>query len=989
MRNTMFSAPGALPAWLTVAASVLLPSAASVGEEPQQSSFSPRKRILWTTSNIQGTPEPPPPYRIERVFAGLKFNEPVYLIAEPGSGHFLLVERKGKVYRFADRPDVDKAKPVLDLGHETYSLAFHPNYADNGVVFVFRNLLKDGRNWKNRISRFRVHRSGEWKIDPKSEVILLEWKARGHNGGDMAFGPDEMLYITSGDGETGVDDPDPEMTGQDLSDLRGGILRIDVDRRDRGKNYAIPADNPFIRWEGARPELWAFGLRNPWRFSFDRQSGRMWIGDNGEETWESIYLGRRGANYGWSVLEGSHPFNLARLAAPIPFEQPVVEHSHAESRSIMGGRVYRGRRFGQLQGVYVYGDHETGKVWGLRYEDGQLTWHRELADTKRKIIAFAEDQDGELLIVTLGGEIFRLAANEAPHNASRFPTRLSETGLFDSTAEHRPAPGLIPYDVNAPAWADGASIERFIALPGETQIQFENQRGWRFPDGAVLVQTFSLPAQSGGVRQRIETRLLHRHAGEWYGYSYRWNDEQTDATLVPAGGDSRKYDTGPVAGVPENERRKNLRTWHFPSRAQCIVCHSLWGPRYVIGVSTAQMNRSFDYGGERANQIDLLARLGIFEKPPPKAAEELPRLADPADESAALDGRARSYLHANCAHCHRYGGTGNARMRLGFDRPEKELRLFDVPPEHGDFGLTDAKLVAPGHPEWSVLLYRMAKLGRGHMPHLGASVIDPDGLSLIHAWIKQQEDGGAKPAIDDKLLKALRLLRDDAQPPEVRKRQVSRILSSTSGAMLLVDAIDQQRVGRSVKDAAIAAATKHPSPHVRDLFQRFLPEALRPKTLGDAIDPQQILSLRGNADEGRRLFFSAAALQCKSCHQVDGRGVATGPDLSRLAKRTTRAELLESLLEPSKVIEKDFQAYVVSTADGRLYSGLLMMKDEEKLLIKDARDNEIRIPAGEVESVKPQRQSLMPRGLLRNLTAQEAADLVEFLHALNATGSGE
>ncbi len=933
--------------------------AAVATAEHGNSFFNTHKRIPWTTSRIHGTPEPPPPFRIERVFPKLSFNEPVYLIAEPGSDRLIVVERKGKIFRFDDNPNVDKAELYLDLGDETYSLAFHPKYAENGIIFVFRNLLKDGSNWKNHISKFRTTLDERHAVEPKSEEVLIEWTARGHNGGDMAFGPDGMLYLTSGDGETGVDDPDPTETGQDLSDLRGGILRIDVDRRDGDRPYTIPPDNPFIHWKGARPELWAFGLRNPWRFSFDRETGRMWIGSNGEETWESIYLGKRGANYGWSVLEGSHPFNLARKPAPVPFELPIAEHSHAEARSIMGGIVYHGTRLKELQGVYVYGDHETGKVWGLRYDSNRVTWHKELADTNRKIISFAEDHDRELLVVTFGGEIFRLAPN-AETTVPGFPRRLSETGLFASVAEHCPAAGLIPYSINAPAWSDGASIERFIAIPDTAQIKYQNERGWEFPDGTVLVQSFSLPGEKGD--KWVETRLLHRLRNEWHGYSYRWNDEQTDATLVAKEGEMREYEVGRTAspsadGVDKSTIRPTSQTWHFPSRAQCIVCHSLWGPRYVIGISTPQMNRNYDYGVLTENQIGLFARLEIFENPPTQQPSELSRLADPADAQNDLNRRARSYLHANCAHCHRYGGTGNARMRLGFDAKDDEMRIFDVPPEHGSFGLTDARLIAPGSPQRSVILYRMAKLGRGRMPHLGSQIIDTDGLALIWDWIAGNSTTGDKP--------------------------LDETLTTTSGALSVLHAIDQNKLDEPTKKALIAKAASHPNRNVRDLFERFLPPAQRSQILGDSIQPQQILTLHGDAEQGQRLFFETAALQCRSCHQIAGKGVATGPDLTRLTKRSSRAELLESLLDPSKFVDPKYESYVVATSDGRTFVGLLMKRSTAEVVIKDAQNNEIRIAADDIEDIQRQRKSLMPGGLLRDLTAQEAADLLDFLFSVN------
>src|SRR5205807_1529797 len=163
-------------------------------------------------------------------------------------------------------------------------------------------------------------------------------------------------------------DSDGDVTGQDLRDLCSGVLRIDVDRPAPGKNYAIPRDNPFVKLPGARGELWCFGLRNPWRMHFDRTSGDLYVGDVGQDLWEMIHLIRKGGNYGWSVMEGSHPFQPLRKKGPGPFQPPLIEHPHSESRSITGGLVYRGRKFPELRGAYLYGDYSTGKIWGLRHK---------------------------------------------------------------------------------------------------------------------------------------------------------------------------------------------------------------------------------------------------------------------------------------------------------------------------------------------------------------------------------------------------------------------------------------------------------------------------------------------------------------------------------------------------------------------------------------------------------------------------------------------
>src|SRR5262249_8862579 len=211
---------------------------------------------------------------------------------------------------------------------------------------------------RTRGARSAVAGRPPYRVDPSSEELVIEWESAGHDGGDMAFGPGGLFYITTGDGTS---DSDAWNSGQTLDDLLGSVLRIDVDRRDGERRYGIPADNPFVDRPGARPEIWAYGLRNPWRMAADPAPARICVRNNGQALWEAAHLVRRGENYGWSVTEGSHPFYLERSRGPTPIVPPTIEHSHAEFRSLTGGVVYRGDRFPELDGAYVYGDHSSGR----------------------------------------------------------------------------------------------------------------------------------------------------------------------------------------------------------------------------------------------------------------------------------------------------------------------------------------------------------------------------------------------------------------------------------------------------------------------------------------------------------------------------------------------------------------------------------------------------------------------------------------------------
>ncbi len=718
---------------------------------PVRKAHGVEKRVPWTTSRVMGTPDPPSPYRVELAFPKLRFQEPLEIVTSPAGDRFFVLERYGKIYSFAADPVTEKADLLMDLGKTAYGFALHPRFKENGYLYVVYVLdpvavLPLG----SRIARFQVDPANPLRCDLATEKIIFEWPSGGHNGGCLRFGPDGYLYLSAGDGSGFGDELG---TGQDLSDVLGSILRLDVDRSEAGRAYGIPRDNPFVGVAGARPEIWAYGLRQAWRINFDRVTGELWAGEIGQDLWETVHVIQKGGNYGWSVQEGSHPFHPTRKLGPTPILPPLVEHPHTDFRSITGGFVYRGHRLADLQGAYIYGDFDTGRVWALRRQGGKVTWHKELADTALRIVAFAEDREGELYLLDFVGGIYRIVLNQRPAQLTEFPRKLSETGLFASASKNLPAPGLIPYSVNSALWSDGAFKERFIALPGESQIGFDAVTypqpapgapfGWRFPSGTVFVKTFSLEMEGGNPASRrlIETRLLHSEEvtgteefgnQNWLGYSYIWNDEQTDAVLVEAPGLDREYAIKDSRAEGGQRRQK----WHFPSRAECTLCHTM-SAKFILGVNTPQMNRDHNYGGVVANQLRTLEHLGVFTKPLPAPPEELKRLVDHEDESEALDLRARSYLHSNCSHCHRKWGGGNSGFQLLAALPLTETGTLEAPPMHGDFGIAGARIVVPGAPERSVLHHRMTLLGLGRMPHVASSVVDEVGVRLIDRWIKQ------------------------------------------------------------------------------------------------------------------------------------------------------------------------------------------------------------------------------------------------------------
>lgn len=354
-----------------------------------------------------------PAIELATVVAGLR--APVHLThAAEGTTHLYVVEQAGRVWvvdgdRLRPRAFLDIAERVASGGEKgLLSIAFHPRHADNGYVFV--NYTTERGKLVSRISRFT--RAAADRLDPDSEKIILEVDQPygNHNGGQLAFGPDGYLYIGFGDGGSAND---PRGHGQNPNTLLGAILRIDVDKTDPGLAYAVPADNPFRARRGFRPEIWAYGLRNPWRFSFDAATGTLYAADVGQDDREEIDVIEKGANYGWNIMEGDicTPA-VARSCRREGLRLPIHTYSHREGRSVTGGFVYRGKAIPDLVGAYLFADYVSGHIWALRYRDGRVTAQARLvANSGRFISSFGEGPDGELYVLDhRAGEIVKIVA---------------------------------------------------------------------------------------------------------------------------------------------------------------------------------------------------------------------------------------------------------------------------------------------------------------------------------------------------------------------------------------------------------------------------------------------------------------------------------------------------------------------------------------------------------------------------------------------------
>jgi glucose/arabinose dehydrogenase len=330
--------------------------------------------------------------------------------AGDGSNRVFVATEHGVIHVFPNDQKAEQTKVFLDIQDRvTYNddqneegflgLAFHPKYKENGEFFVFYTVKKPKQT--NVLSRFRVSKDDPNRADPASEQELLRvtHKYWNHDGGTVCFGPDGYLYLALGDGGAFND---PDKNGQNLSTLLGKVLRLDVDHKDKDKPYAIPKDNPFVNKAGARPEIWAYGLRNPWRMAFDRKTGKLWTSDVGQNLYEEIDILTAGGNYGWSIREGLHPFSDQGVGPRKDLIDPIWEYHHDTGKSLTGGTVYRGKRLPELEGHYLYADYVNPRVWALRYDEGKgrVVANRPIRDPNLPVMSFGEDETGEVYFMT-------------------------------------------------------------------------------------------------------------------------------------------------------------------------------------------------------------------------------------------------------------------------------------------------------------------------------------------------------------------------------------------------------------------------------------------------------------------------------------------------------------------------------------------------------------------------------------------------------------
>jgi uncharacterized repeat protein (TIGR03806 family) len=710
-------------------------------------------------------------------FSNLFFTNAVGFTGIPGTNRVCVWEREGRVWSFANSSNTSQKTLVLDVHNQCQGwddsgllgVAFHPGFATNHYMFVYYTWVIPGTvvgdpntrpptfrqdYYHDRLSRVTLDANGV--AIPGSELVFVDQKGGSvwHNGGGMFFHPvDGFLYYTDGD-------DDGDSNGQIINqNLLAGVFRIDVDKRGGNishpiprqpnngttANYYIPNNNPFVGQPGVLEEFFCLGLRSPHRMTYDPPTGRIYIGDVGSSAREEIDLvepGESGLNFQWPDVEGDQ----GDLSPPYSGinRRPLLDYTHSDGLAVIGGYVYRGTEFAQeLEGKYIFGDNVFRTVWAL---DESSTPPGKVAlctipegqgpnsgNDYTGLSSFGTDQNGEIYMCqmsSIGGQIYKLAHPATQPMDKPLPNLLSQTGAFGNLTNLTVVSGLIPYNVNSPLWSDGAVKTRWMALPTNTFIHFAPTGEWTFPNGSVFVKHFELPVNDSNpsLRRRLETRLLVRDTnGLVYGASYKWRADNSDADLV-------------TSGISEDiliNTSSGTRTqqWYYPGVQDCLSCHTP-NSGGVLGVKTRQLNGSFTYAatGITDNQVRAWNHIGLFDTSVNEAGiPAYSKLVSVTNSSASLEDRFRSYIDANCAHCHRPAGV-QAFFDARYDTPLASQGIINGLVQNF-LGIESARVVKPGDTNGSILFQRVCSLGSIKMPPLARNVVDEDAVEVIAQWI--------------------------------------------------------------------------------------------------------------------------------------------------------------------------------------------------------------------------------------------------------------
>jgi uncharacterized repeat protein (TIGR03806 family) len=776
------------------------------------------------------------------------------------------------------------SEPVLSLAVDSFwergllGVALDPAFAQNGYLYVVYVAARPYAH--HRVSRFTL--VGD-RADPASEKLLLQGDDQtklggsvpaGHQGGGIHFGADGKLYIAIGEQTAGA-------PSQKLDSLLGKLLRINPDG-------SIPEDNPFYQTAtGKYRAVWCYGLRNPFAFAVEPGTGRILINDVGGSRYEEINVAVRGANYGWPISEGP-------TTRP-EHKSPLYAYSLGGKQSIAGGTFYHTdvprHEIGgtgppqfpnDYHGKYFFAEYMHG--WIKTVDPERPHDVRDFAAGLAGPVDLRVGLDGELYVLCRNawvkddkfqantGSLVRITYDGQSRRRLRpevddvpkpreLPELLSQTGIFQSLESLEPMAGVMPYDVNTPLWSDGAMKRRWIVLPAGRRIETTGKDAWRFPEGTTLVKHFEFANDSAPqpARRRLETRVLVvDRRGLGYGATYRWREDGSDAERL----DEARTE---IVNLPTASGEPHMATWTYPSRQDCLVCHTE-AAGFVLGVNARQLDRDFDYGRSRGrrNQLAEWSRVEMFAHPADsKAIENHVRLAAVDDRSAKLAHRARSYLDANCANCHRPGGVRgefDARIATPLDRQ----RLIGGKLVNADLGIEGARVVVPGDRSKSMLYLRMSRREQDayNMPPLASHLVDREAAEVVGQWI-------------DSL--------DDSQPTEESSATGSASVQASIGkASGTQDVSDSGKGPRFLRLHWFEMGLDHGNPPVNGRFRVNAPEVVLHPRHGDRQETKGNGMMLIKADEDPRKL-AAAELYCElwgghpgtSLHRVTINGRST------------------------------------------------------------------------------------------------------------------
>lgn len=733
-------------------------------------------------------------YQVENAFPNLTFIDPLAMLELPEKNEFLIAGLQGHIWKFQNSSEVSEKKLLLDLSSNIagftdgglLGIVLHPEFGQTNspnseylyVTYRYTPVKEDRIaspevNGYLRLSRFHLSLEAD-QIDPSTEYVMMQIFDRHdyHSAGDMFFGSEGFLYIALGDEGS----KENTLATQQIDKwLFSGLLRIDVDKKGGDishpirkqpldiapppsgwpssftQGYYIPNDNPWLDPNGSiLEEFYAIGLRNPHRIFYDRIANEIWIGEVGQGRSEEINIVEKGDNLQWPYMEG----NYRRVPRPDSIlgreKSPLFSYDRNFGGCIIGGLVYRGSLYPELQGKYIFADFNVHTVHTLQKDSAGgepvieflLSMPNENPRPKDGPASFFADSQGSIYILNLfdtkqdGGTIQKIVRTE--ETVPDPPSTLSALGIFSDLQTLKTVPGIIPYELNVPFWSDGARKRRWIALANDgnfdtssEKIFFEEEENWGFPPGTVTIKHFDMPSYERDSLKwiKLETRLMvFTSDRKAYGVTYRWNDEGTEAYLIDINTQEQRELEIQLAGGGSRSQ-----TWTFPARQQCMQCHTAQAA-YALGLKTRQLNKLIKHpsNGELINQLSYWSSLGIFRNEM-AAPTKLPQLADLKDEQTSLTMRIRSYLDANCANCHQPNGVDAA-----FDA-RSATALYD---QHIINTLSLSRnssdssyIIKPGSIHESEIWLRDASKASNRMPPIGTHLNDVEYLIKLKAWI--------------------------------------------------------------------------------------------------------------------------------------------------------------------------------------------------------------------------------------------------------------